>query len=261
VNARIERANDFRKLHRKGEPLLLFNVWDALSAKAVADGGAKALATSSAAVARALGKDDGEQISIHELAGVVHRIIDAVDLPLTTDVEAGYGRSAAEVGENVKQIVEAGAIGVNFEDGIVGAEGLYPIEEQCARLEAVRDALATSNGYLNARVDVFLRAPRDQPHAPLLDAALTRAIAYLEHGADGIFLPGLSDPGLIETACYALECPVNILSWPGFPPVDVLAACGVARISLGSWPSREMARHITELAQAFHAVHRYPDGS
>ena len=136
----IERANLLKNLHVKGNPLILFNIWDAGSAQAIQEIGAKVIATGSWSVAAAHGYDDGEKLSFDLVLANLKRIIASVDLPVTIDLEGGYGQSPTEVKENVTKIIEAGAVGINFEDQIIGGKELYSIEDQCARIKAIREA-------------------------------------------------------------------------------------------------------------------------
>lgn len=136
----IDRANQLNALHVKGDPLILFNIWDAGSAQAVQATGAKAIATGSWAVAAAQGYEDGEQLPFGEVLANLKRIIARIDLPVTIDLEGGYGRSSAEVQQTVMKVMEAGAVGINLEDQKMGEEGLYSTEEQCERIRAVRRA-------------------------------------------------------------------------------------------------------------------------
>ena len=153
----------FKSLHKKGDPLVLFNIWDAGSAKAVARSGAKAIATGSAPVAMANGFPDGEQFPLDDALAVAGRILRATDLPLTMDLEGGYGADPAIVSDTVSQAMSIGVIGFNFEDQIVGGDGLYTIEEQIPRVKAARTAADANgvSGFLNARTDIFLKAKPD----------------------------------------------------------------------------------------------------
>src|SRR5882762_7830749 len=154
-----ERADNFRDLHVKGTPLILFNIWDAGSAKAIEEAGAKAIATGSWSVAAANGFDDGEKLPLDFALANLERIVVSVDAPVTIDLEGGYARGKSELKENIKKVIAAGAVGINFEDQIVGGEGLYTIEDQCARIEAIREAVEQTliPLFINARTDVFLK--------------------------------------------------------------------------------------------------------
>jgi 2-methylisocitrate lyase-like PEP mutase family enzyme len=232
----MDLCRRFAELHRPGHPLILFNIWDAGSARAVAAAGAKAIATGSHPVSAAFGFEDGERIPLDLALDNLRRIVAAVDLPVTLDFEGGYARAPGPLGDNAAAVAEAGAVGCNFEDRVVGGEGLVPIEEQCARIAAIA-ARAGAGFFINARTDVFVQAPPER-HAQLLDEALERGRAYAEAGASGLFLPLLLDEALIARACAKSPLPVNILVWPGAPPIRRMAELGVARISYGGRPHR-----------------------
>src|SRR5688572_25396847 len=155
-----ERAHSLNDLHIKGDPLILFNIWDAGSAKALQEIGAKVIATGSRSVAAAHGYDDGEKLPFDLVLANLQRIFESVDLPVTIDLEGGYGQSPMQVQETVTEVIKAGAVGINFEDQIVGGEGLYSIEDQCARIKAIRKAAEHTSIpiFINARTDVFLKS-------------------------------------------------------------------------------------------------------
>ncbi|MCI0414960.1 isocitrate lyase/phosphoenolpyruvate mutase family protein [bacterium] len=230
----IERANLLNSLHRKGEPLILFNIWDAGSAKVLQEIGAKAIATGSWSVAAAHGFPDGEKLPFDSALANLKRIVESVDLPVTIDLEGGYGR----VQESVTKVLQAGAVGINFEDQIVGGEGLYSIEDQSARIRAIREAAENLSVllFINARTDIFLKnTDHTEDH---LQEAARRAASYAESGASGFFAPGLMDAKLIERLCELSPIPVNIMMFPGVPSQKQLAELGVARISYGPIPYR-----------------------
>ncbi len=235
-----ERAILLKSLHTKGEPLILFNVWDAGSALAIQELGAKAIATGSWSVAAAQGYADGQQLPFDLAVANLKRIVASVDLPVTIDLEGGYGDSPNELQESVTRVIEAGAVGINFEDQIVGGTGLYSIEGQRARIEAMREAAeqAPIPLFINARTDIFLKADPASHSEEHLEEAIRRAAAYAEAGASGFFAPGLRNAKYIERLCEASPLPVNILVMPDVPPSKQLAALGVARISYGPGPYR-----------------------
>jgi 2-methylisocitrate lyase-like PEP mutase family enzyme len=238
----VERATTFAQLHVAGDPLILFNIWDAGSAQAVAGIGAKAIATGSWSVAAANGYTDGEEVPLDFVLSNLRRIVASVNLPVTLDMESGYARQPAEITENVARVIEAGAIGINFEDQIVGGEGLYEIEEQTTRVAAVRRAAEAASVpfFINARTDVFLKAPPETHSAAHLQDAIVRAQAYAQAGASGFFAPGLRNPEFIEKLCRQSPLPVNIMYVPDAPPTQELARLGVARLSYGPFPYRWM---------------------
>jgi 2-methylisocitrate lyase-like PEP mutase family enzyme len=240
MKTQIERARLFQDLHVKGDPLILFNIWDAGSAQALQEIGAKAIATGSWSVAAAHGFDDGEELSFELVLGNLKRILASVNLPVTFDLEGGYGESAAEVQATVAKVIEAGAVGINFEDQIVGGENLYSIEDQCARIRAIRE-VADRGGvsfFINARTDIFLKADPATHSDDHLEEAIGRASAYAKSGASGFFAPGLSDAGRIAKLCERSPIPVNIMMLPDIPSPKQLAELGVSRISYGPIPYR-----------------------
>ncbi len=250
----IDHAKTFHALHKKGDPLILFNIWDPGSATAVAAAGAKAIATGSAPVAMAHGFSDGEQIPLDLAMDNLRRIVAAVDLPVTGDLESGYGAAPETVAETVTHACKAGAIGFNFEDQIIGTSDLFAIADQCARIAAARKAAdaVTPSIFINARTDIFLKAKPDTHTDAMLDAAIERAKAYEQAGADGLFAPGLADEKLIGRLCEQVPLPVNIIALPHVPETNVLAGLGVARVSYGPVPYRRMVKWLEDQAkQAF----------
>lgn len=252
----IEHAEHFHRLHVKGQPLVLFNAWDAGSARVIADAGARAIATGSWSVAAAQGYGDGQQMPLAEAMGNLSRIVRSVALPVSIDLEAGYGAAPADVAVAVAAALRAGAIGFNLEDQIIGGDGLYSMAEQAARINAVRQA-ADSFGvpaFINARTDIFLKASADRHDSASVDAALLRAHAYADAGANGFFAPGLVDEALIARLCGACRLPVNLMVVAATPPADRLAALGVSRISHGPGPYRQMMRMLDEAARRIYAA-------
>jgi len=236
--SQIDRAHDFARLHITGKPLILYNIWDAGSANAIAKAGAQAIATGSLSVAVAQGFADGENIPLNFLLHIVRRISVTVALPLSVDFEGCFAVEPVDVGANVTRVINAGAIGVNFEDQVVGGSGLYPEKEQCLRLEAARGA-AKQTGvplFINARTDLFLKETDRDKHKDLIPEAKARAAAYLDAGASGFFVPGLVQPELIAEICDQVTMPVNVMMRSGAPDMKTLASLGVARISFGPGP-------------------------
>lgn len=222
----------FKALHIPGDPLVLFNIWDAGSAKAVAAAGAKAIATGSFGVAEAQGFKDGETFSLDDALLNLRRIIGVTELPVTIDMEAGYGDTPAEVGRSVAAARGAGAAGINIEDRIPGVSELVPVAVQAERIATA----AASGLFVNARCDVYLGKKPEQLTPALVDAVLERAQAYHTAGASGLFVPFLGDHPTIAAICKASPLPVNILWGPGRGDIAALAALGVARISFGHGP-------------------------
>jgi 2-methylisocitrate lyase-like PEP mutase family enzyme len=246
-----ERAAQFHQLHVKGEPVILFNVWDAGSAQAVARAGAKAIATGSWSVAAAHGMADGEALARDEAIANAARIVAAVSVPVTIDFEAGYGKTADEVGESVARLLDTGAIGINIEDRFIDRSGLQSVSDQAARLHAARAAADRTgvNLFINARTDIFLNAPAAAHSNDLMNEAISRAHAYAQAGASGFFVPGLIDEALIERVCRESPLPVNIMMMSTAPSEQRLRALGVARISHGPGPYRMTQRWLEEAAK------------
>ncbi|MGZ3256036.1 MAG: isocitrate lyase/PEP mutase family protein [Croceibacterium sp.] len=246
----LELRNRFAELHKPGDPILLYNIWDVGSAKAVAAGGAKALATGSHSLAEANGFPDGEKIPFNLFLDCIRRIVQGVDLPVSADFEGGFAVDPARLADHAQYLAETGAVGCNFEDQEVDGPGLHPIEQQAKRVAAIVE----SGLWVNARTDLFLRklvAGEDPNDRSLFDEAIERAHAYAEAGANSFFVPGLSDLQLIADICAASPLPVNVIK-PADHDVAALAGAGVARISWGPRPwSWAMAR-LTEEAKALY---------
>lgn len=251
MQGQAENARIFHALHKKGEPVILFNIWDPGSAGAVANAGAKAIATGSWPVAAAHGFADGEKIPLDLAVDNLRRIVDTVDLPVTCDLEGGYGAAPDVVAGTVERACTAGAVGFNFEDQIVGGEGLYGISEQVPRIAAAREAADKygASAFLNARTDIFLKAKPDEHTQAMVDEAVERAKAYEQAGANGFFAPGLADEGQIARLCEEVALPVNIIALPHVPDTKTLAGLGVARISYGPVPFRRMTAWLEEQAK------------
>lgn len=231
-----DKAARFGALHIKGSPLLLYNAWDAGSAKFILEAGAKAIATSSWSVAEAQGYRDGESIPVGLVEQIVARIAGTIEVPVTVDFEGGYSDDDEVLAENVSRILELGVVGINFEDRVVKGIGLYAAERQARRIAVIR-AAADKKGirlFINARTDLFLGQEGDP--AKLVDEALDRAKMYSSAGASGLFIPGLQSDALIGRICEGVPLPVNVMVMGGVPSNERLANLGVARISYGPIP-------------------------
>ena len=222
----------FRALHVPGDPLMLFNIWDAGSARAVAEAGAKAIATGSFGVAEAQGFRDGEAFAIEDALRNLERILSVTDLPVTLDFESGYGDDPAAVAASVRRACDAGAAGINMEDRMPGETALLSLDQAAERVAAA----ASSGLFVNARCDVYRGVKAEDYGQHLIDAVLGRADAYAAAGAGGLFVPFLGDHAAITAICAASPLPVNILWEPGRGSRAELAALGVARISYGHGP-------------------------
>lgn len=242
-----DRARAFAALHQPGTPLVLYNIWDAGSARAIETAGAKALATGSWSVAAAQGYQDGEDIPLEVLLQICARIIACCTLPLTVDFEGGFASDAQGLTQNARALVATGAVGVNFEDQVIGGEGLYSIDDQVTRIAAMR--AADPDYFINARTDAFLKERDATRHADLVDAALMRADAYAKAGASGFFVPGLTDADLIARISASAPLPVNVMMRSGMSLAD-MAAAGVARASYGPAPYARAMKHLGETFSA-----------
>jgi 2-methylisocitrate lyase-like PEP mutase family enzyme len=249
----VERARIFSALHVNGAPLTLYNAWDAGSAKAIADAGAPAIATSSWAVAAAHGYDDGEAIPIALVDQIVARMAAMLEVPLTVDFEGGYSESVDTLAANVSKLLDAGVIGINFEDRVVSGDGLHGVEQQSCRIAAIRKA-ASERGiplFINARTDLFLGSGGEP--SSLTNAAKERAAAYADAGASGFFVPGLRSEALIAEICAVSALPVNVMMFDGVPGAAKLAELGVARISFGPIPFRKAMEALKVAAKTLYA--------
>lgn len=239
-----ELATRFHALHRDGL-LLLANAWDAGSARLIESLGAEAVATTSAGVAWAHGYRDGDALPVQRLAATVADIVRAIRVPLTVDAEGGYSDDPAAVADTVAALIDAGAIGINLEDGGGDPDLL------CAKIEHIKRASARLGIalYLNARTDVYLRglAPAEQR----VEATLARAARYRAAGADGLFVPGLTDEAETRAIAAAAGMPLNLLARPALPPAQVLQGWGVRRLSAGSDLAQSMYARLSTLARGF----------
>lgn len=257
IKTQQQYAETFHDRHRKGDPLVLFNAWDVATAKAIAKSSA-AIATSSGAVASALGYADGEHVPLDVVTGLVARLSAAVPVPVSIDLEAGYGDTPEAAAKSATEILKAGAVGINIEDGLSGGKRqLVSSEQHAAKIKAVREA-AQEFGirlFVNARTDPFLLkfGSPDQ----CLDEAARRAKVYADAGADGIFVPGLTDLALIEKFVQRSPLPVNIMVTQGVPEIADLARVGVRRVSLGPWPMMAAMRVIGQAAASVAASKQY----
>jgi 2-methylisocitrate lyase-like PEP mutase family enzyme len=221
-----EKAEHFRELHHGPDLLLLPNAWDVASARIFASDGFSAIATTSAGIAAALGWADGERIPRKEMLWMVQKIVNAVDVPVTADVEAGYGDAV----ETALQLMQAGAVGMNLED-VAGPGELFPIPEQQSKIDGIRRRTGPSL-VINARTDVFLAGIG--PEDSRIEHAIERLNAYREAGADCLFAPGVKDEATIRALVAGVNGPLNILAVAGTPNVKDLHEMGVSRVSVGS---------------------------
>lgn len=245
MTAKFDR---FAALHEPRAPLVLFNVWDAGSAKAVAAAGAQALATGSASVAGANAFGDGEAVPLDFVLDNAARIVAATDLPVTIDFEGGYAVEPEAVAANAARLAATGAVGCNFEDQVIGGAGIHPCAVQAERIAAIRAATSPAF-FINARTDIFLQAKADTHDEAKVDAAIARAHAYAKAGASGFFVPGLANLELLARVCWESPLPVNFMAFPGAPDTAAVAAAGIARISHGPFPWRAAMKGLEDAAR------------
>jgi 2-methylisocitrate lyase-like PEP mutase family enzyme len=235
IATQARKAETLRKLHGGPRVLVLPNAWDVASARVLEDLGYPAIATTSAGIAFALGYPDGQRISRDEMLETVARIARAVRVPVTADMESGYGTTPADMAETAKAIVAAGAVGLNFED-VTGDTESSQVETslQVEKIRTIREVSASQRVPLviNARTDVYLMPIG--PEATRFERTVNRLRAYRAAGADCVFAPGVSDRELIDRLVKAVEAPLNILVTPACPSIPELEALGVRRASIGS---------------------------
>lgn len=239
-------TNPFEALHAGPDVLVLPNAWDGGSARVTEIAGAKAIATSSAAVAWAHGYPDGEALPFDILLNLVREISRVVSVPITADIEAGYAGEET-VADNVEYLIDAGATGINIEDG-TGSPDLL-----CDKIANIKQEHG-SEVWVNARTDVYLHNLAEGEAA--YEETLKRAKSYLEAGADSIFVPMAAGDELLARFAKAIPAPINVLAWPGVPPLAKLKEIGIRRLSAGSGIAKTSLGHIYGLTQAFLAEGR-----
>jgi len=245
----MTKSEKLRALHHGPEVLVLPNAWDCASARIFEELDFPAIATTSAGVAFSLGYADGQNIPGKEMLAAVARIARSVDVPVTADLEGGYG----DIAETAAALLESGAVGLNLEDILGhGPESLASIEEQVSRIDAVRKAGAV---VINARTDLYLMQIGDE--STRFARACDRLKAYRDAGADCLFIPGITSEDLIARFVEALQFPINILAVAGTPPITRLKALGVARVSVGSGMMRSAMGHMRRIAEALKATGTY----
>ena len=253
-----KKAVAFRAMHAGPEALLLVNVWDLASARIIEEAGFPAIATTSAGIAFAHGFPDGQKISPDRMFAKIAQIAGSVKVPVTADVEAGYGETPERAFQTARNIIFGGAVGMNFEDATGNPERpLADLTLQLERIHAIRAAAANFDValVLNARTDVYLLQVGEE--SGRYDETVKRLRAYCNAGADCVFAPGLRDPETIGRLVVDLDCPVNILVGPGSPSISELSALGVKRISLGSGPMRAAMGFLGRLAEEVKRIGTY----
>jgi 2-methylisocitrate lyase-like PEP mutase family enzyme len=229
------KADAFRSMHYAPPLLVLPNAWDAVTARLFVQAGARAIATTSAGVAATLGYADGQNVPSELMMQAIARIANAVSVPVTADIESGYADSPKELGESMRAVINAGAIGVNLEDATGDSrQPLFALEEQIERLRAAREAADNINVpvVINARTDVYLEKVGEP--ATRFAETVRRLNAYHQAGADCLFVPGVTDMPTLTQLVKSVAGPLNVLAGPGMPPVADLQSVGIARLSVGS---------------------------
>ena len=242
----MSKFKTFAALHVPGDPVVLYNIWDVGSALAVVAAGARALATGSHPVGDAQGFGDAHQVPIDYALDNATRIVAAVELPVSVDFEGAYSIDPNEGAANVARLKATGAVGCNFEDQVIGGEGVHPVELQVRRMAAIRRAVG-DDFFLNARTDLLIKN-KDTDDA-LIGEAIDRGKAYADAGASGFFVPRISDPRHIERVVREVPLPLNAIAFPGAPPKAEWASAGVARISHGPFPHKALMAQLTEAAR------------
>ena len=249
-STQINKARVLLSLHTQTALLVLPNIWNPIGARVLQAKGYPAVATASAAISASLGYRDGEKLKRSSLIDLTGRIARSVDVPVTADIEAGYGGTIADLAETINEVIDSGVVGVNIEDSFEVEGVLRPVEEQCQRISVVRQ-VADRRGIplvINARVDSFLSSSFVD-HGDATEDALTRAKAYAEAGADCIYPIG---PGDLETAAAlraGIELPINILVTPLAAPLKALETIGVNRVSFGPFVFRACLRKFVDIAE------------
>ena len=258
MDSQLDKAIHFRQLHRGPAALVLPNAWDVASARIIEEAGFAAIATTSAGIAFSLGYPDGVRLAREEMIARIARIVRAVKLPVTADVEAGYGSMPEDAARTTRELIQAGAVGMNLEDRSGNPDQpLLDLSLAVEKIKAARKAAADLRMPLmvNARTDVYL-LPDAQPAAGYYEAH-RRLTAYRDAGADCVFAPGLKDAETIGRLVRDLQCPVNILAVPGTPSIPELEKLGVARVSLGSGPMRATLGLLRRMAEELKATGTY----
>jgi len=250
MESQANKAIHFRQLHRGPGVLILPNAWDVASARIFEEAGFPAIATTSAGIAFSLGYPDGERIPREEMLARIGRINRAVRVPVTADVESGYGSTPEDVARTTRELIQAGVVGMNLEDASGRRDQpLSSLELAVEKIRAAREAAVQLRAQIviNARTDIYLLAGGN-PDADYSEA-LRRLLAFRDAGADCVFAPGLKNAETIGRLAKAVECPLNILAGAGTPSIPELAKLGVARVSVGSGPIRATLGLLRRVAE------------
>ena len=241
-----EKVQEYRKLHQKGNPLLIANVWDVISTKAAEKAGYKTVGASSHPIADTLGYEDGQNMSFDEIFFVANRIAQSTDLFVSVDIESGYTEDLNRLNEYVERLVDAGVVGINLEDGLTSgnARKLGDISILANKIKSIKDYLKSKGKdiFINARIDTYTTK-----HPEAFNETLNRAQAYEEAGADGVFVPLIADEHEIRTLLDTVQIPLNIFLTPDFNDFDKIKDLGIQRISSGNKAQAKINEQVDEL--------------
>lgn len=241
------KAEIFAELHHQKKPFILANAWDAASAKIFEKAGFAAIGTTSAGIAASRGYRDGQNIPFSKMLDNIEQILSAVTLPVSVDIEAGFGKNNEEVVHNIKQVVSLGAVGINFEDATGNeASPITPIAEQANKIRAIRDEIPSEHLWINARIDVFYLGLFEKEES--LKETIKRAHAYLEAGANSVFFWGMNEKKFLSRFIDEVKAPINLLANPQLPSIEELTELGIARVSLGSGAMRATLGLLEEIS-------------
>ncbi|MGY6211485.1 isocitrate lyase/PEP mutase family protein [Cytobacillus firmus] len=244
------KANTFHRLHQQSSTFVLPNAWDVISAKMFEECGFKAIGTTSAGIAASLGYLDGQSIPLNKMVETIENIAKSVNVPVSADIEAGYGVTVEEVLETVKAVAAAGAIGINLEDGTGDPDSpIFDISSQEEKIAAIKELSESSNMrlFINARTDLYWINAGDS--STRFREAVNRAKAYQDAGADCIFIPGLTDRTSIKKIREEIACPINLLVDPEIPSISELSEIGIERLSCGSGPFRATLTYLRSIGE------------
>lgn len=244
----LSHYQKFRRLHESSDLFLLPNIWNAKSAMAFQENGFPAIATSSAAVASSLGYDDGENMGFADYLSVIKRILASVNIPLSVDIETGYGTTANAICTNIQQLSDLGVVAINIEDSIIGDTGraLQDATAFADRIDFIKNKLVSKNIdiFFNIRCDTYLLACKNKQ-----SETLHRIRLYESSGADGIFLPCICAEDDIKEAVSSTKLPINVMCIPGLPDFETLQLLGVKRVSLGGFLFDKVYNNISAISR------------
>nr|WP_309098468.1 isocitrate lyase/phosphoenolpyruvate mutase family protein [Fredinandcohnia onubensis] len=254
----IVNAERFRALHKRPNTMILPNAWDVISAKMFEECGCKAIGTTSAGIAMSLGFPDGQTLPFETMLSVIKNMVNAVDVPVSADIESGYGKTTEEILHTIDQVISAGVVGINLEDGTGDINSpIYDPLLQQEKISAIRE-YCNSIGFplfINARTDIFwlnLGEPESR-----IDEAIHRVKQYEKAGADCVFVPALKDKEEIQKLRNAVNCPINLLAVPGLPSIEELSEIGIERVSTGSSPFRASVSLLKQIGDEIVNQHTF----